>query len=73
MTTSPDADPCKKFACKLQKCLNENIYQPSRCQEVIEELRICCRKYSNQSTVCEGINITKPYEHKTIDFRKALK
>ncbi|XP_011150355.1 cx9C motif-containing protein 4 isoform X1 [Harpegnathos saltator] len=70
MTT---VDPCKQFACKLQKCLNDNIYQPSHCQSVIEELRICCKKHTRDSLVCDGIDITRQYQHNTIDFRKALR
>lgn len=48
--------------------LSDNIYQPSRCQEVIEELRKCCIKHSYHSTVCDGINTSKQYEHNTIDY-----
>ncbi|XP_043279299.1 cx9C motif-containing protein 4 [Venturia canescens] len=66
-------DPCKKYACKLQTCLKENVYQPSRCGAVIEELRQCCIKHSPESLVCEGIDITKPYEHHTIDISEAQK
>ncbi|XP_074102759.1 cx9C motif-containing protein 4 [Cotesia typhae] len=67
------ADPCKKYACKLQTCLKDNVYQPSRCETVIEELRQCCIKYFDKSLVCEGIDISKPYEHKTVDYKSALK
>ncbi|KAH0955401.1 hypothetical protein HN011_006339 [Eciton burchellii] len=67
-------DPCKQFACKLQTCLKDNVFQPSRCQEVIEELRQCCIKHrSIDSAVCDGINTTKPYDHMTVDYRKVLK
>ncbi|XP_025994516.1 cx9C motif-containing protein 4 isoform X2 [Solenopsis invicta] len=65
MTTT---DPCKQIACKLQKCLKDNVYQPSRCQEVLEEIRQCCLKHSSNSTVCDGINTSKPYEHNTVDY-----
>ncbi|KAK0081099.1 hypothetical protein PV325_012794 [Microctonus aethiopoides] len=61
-------DPCKKYACQLQTCLRDNVYQPSRCEAVIEELRQCCIKHSDRSLVCEGIDTTKPYEHKTVDY-----
>uniref|UniRef100_A0ABD2VW21 Cx9C motif-containing protein 4 n=1 Tax=Trichogramma kaykai TaxID=54128 RepID=A0ABD2VW21_9HYME len=70
MTTQ---DPCKKLACKLQKCLQENVYQPSRCEAVIEELRQCCIKISSKSVVCEGIDTSKPYEHKTVDYKEVMK
>ncbi|XP_015121774.1 uncharacterized protein LOC107044419 [Diachasma alloeum] len=61
-------DVCKKFACKLQTCLKENMYQPARCEVVIEELRQCCIKYSENSVVCDGIDVSKPYEHNTVDY-----
>jgi len=48
--------------------LLDNVYQPSRCQEILEEIRKCCIKHSSNSTVCDGINISKPYEHNTIDY-----
>ncbi|XP_043524121.1 cx9C motif-containing protein 4 isoform X1 [Frieseomelitta varia] len=82
MTTT---DPCKKFACKLQQCLkgtqhilinystSDNVYQPSRCEEVLEEIRQCCIKHSTISVVCDGIDTSKPYEHNTVDYRKAQK
>jgi len=46
----------------------DNVFQPSRCQEVIEELRKCCLKHSSISTVCDGINTSKPYKHNTVDY-----
>ncbi|CAK9804481.1 Cx9C motif-containing protein 4 [Anthophora quadrimaculata] len=63
-----EADPCKKFACKLQQCLKDNVYQPSRCEAVIEQIRQCCIIHSAVSTVCDGIDISKPYEHNTVDY-----
>ncbi|KAL6436921.1 hypothetical protein ACFW04_004931 [Cataglyphis niger] len=65
MTT---VDPCKQLACKLQKCLKDNVYQPSRCQEILEEIRKCCIKHSSISTVCDGIDTSKRYEHNTVDY-----
>ncbi|XP_015605674.1 cx9C motif-containing protein 4 [Cephus cinctus] len=67
------ADPCKPLACKLQKCLQDNVYQPSRCESVIEEIRQCCIKNSSRSLVCDGIDTTKPYQHNTIDPATAIK
>ncbi|XP_076177279.1 uncharacterized protein LOC143151740 isoform X3 [Ptiloglossa arizonensis] len=52
-------DPCKKFACKLQQCLNE--------------IRRCCIVHKSVSKVCEGIDTSKKYEHKTVDYRTAQK
>ncbi|PBC34366.1 mature T-cell proliferation 1 neighbor protein [Apis cerana cerana] len=50
MTTT---DPCKKFACKLQQCLKDNVYQPSRCEKVLEEIRQCCIIHFASSIVCD--------------------
>lgn len=46
----------------------DNVYQPSRCEYVIEELRQCCIKHSAISLVCDGIDTSKPYEHNTVDY-----
>ncbi|XP_014206557.1 cx9C motif-containing protein 4 isoform X2 [Copidosoma floridanum] len=65
MSTVKSADPCKIFA--------YNVYQPSKCEDVIEELRKCCIKHSSISLVCEGIDTSKPYEHNTVDYKETLK
>ncbi|XP_011497300.1 PREDICTED: cx9C motif-containing protein 4 [Ceratosolen solmsi marchali] len=65
-------DPCKKYACKLQKCLQDNVYQPAKCESVIEELRKCCIKSNPDSSVCSGIDTSKPYDHNTVDYKEAL-
>lgn len=41
----------------IQKCLNDNNYQESACEEVLELMRECCRKYKDKSVCCEGIDI----------------
>ena len=46
---------------------SDNVFQPSRCQDVLEQIRKCCMKHSD-SAVCDGINILKPYEHNTVDY-----
>lgn len=52
--------------------LLDNVYQPSRCQEIIEEIRKCCLKHSSISTVCDGINTSKRYEHNTVDYVSSI-
>lgn len=47
--------------------ISDNVYQPSRCEKVIEELRQCCI-INSESLVCEGIDKSKPYEHNTVDY-----
>lgn len=49
-------------------CILDNVFQPSRCQEVLDEIRKCCLKHSSVSTVCDGIDTSKRYEHNTIDY-----
>jgi hypothetical protein len=56
----PKKDPCKVFACRIQKCLEDNKFQESACQHAIEDLRNCCRKWKGQSVVCDGIKIDPP-------------
>ncbi|XP_076394219.1 uncharacterized protein LOC100881490 isoform X1 [Megachile rotundata] len=48
----------------------DNVYQPSRCESVIEEIRKCCMVHAAVSIVCDGIDTSKPYEHNTVDYRK---
>ncbi|XP_075987546.1 cx9C motif-containing protein 4 [Anticarsia gemmatalis] len=50
-------DPCKKFACELQRCLVEKNYQEVRCKEVFEAMRQCCLKHKPISLVCEGYDL----------------
>lgn len=35
----------------------DNNFQESACEEVIELMRECCRKFKGQSICCEGIDI----------------
>ncbi|XP_075211344.1 cx9C motif-containing protein 4 isoform X2 [Lycorma delicatula] len=50
-------DPCKRFACDIQKCLKENSFQEERCVKWIEYLRECCVKWKADSISCSGIDI----------------
>ncbi|KAM3968819.1 cx9C motif-containing protein 4-like [Aphomia sociella] len=50
-------DPCKRFACEIQKCLIENNFQEVRCERVFEAMRQCCIKYKTSSFVCEGYDL----------------
>lgn len=56
-------DPCKRFACDIQKCLNANNFQEERCVKYIEYLRDCCVRFKAVSTSCSGIDI-EPKEPK---------
>uniref|UniRef100_A0A914V523 Cx9C motif-containing protein 4 n=1 Tax=Plectus sambesii TaxID=2011161 RepID=A0A914V523_9BILA len=48
------ADPCMKFACQLQDCLQKKRYQESECADVKEKLLDCCRAHLDESRVCDG-------------------
>lgn len=37
-------DPCKKFACEWQYCLQKNNYKEEKCAHLIEKLKECCRQ-----------------------------
>lgn len=51
----PSDDPCQKFACKLQDCLEAKGYDERQCQKAIEALKNCCLKFREKSeTVCDG-------------------
>ncbi|KAK9885834.1 hypothetical protein WA026_013705 [Henosepilachna vigintioctopunctata] len=52
----PKKDPCKPFACNIQKCLTENNFQESACKQAIEDMRLCCVKWGSASFVCGGID-----------------
>lgn len=54
-------DRCKKEACRIQACLNENNYQEDKCLEVLEQMRICCLKWHKESLCCSGIDLEHPY------------
>ena len=62
---SKKTDPCQKFACELQVCLQKNNYQESKCQEAIQRLVKCCQIWKEESfKVCSGIDYE---DHKTSD------
>nr|XP_038953321.1 cx9C motif-containing protein 4 isoform X1 [Rattus norvegicus] len=51
----PRKDPCQKYACELQKCLQANNYSESRCQAALQELPRCCARFpKGVSPVCAG-------------------
>ncbi|XP_076096856.1 cx9C motif-containing protein 4-like [Mytilus galloprovincialis] len=49
-------DPCQKYACKIQDCLQANNYKMESCKNVIEQLVQCCRKLKDpaSSPPCSG-------------------
>ncbi|XP_053129547.1 cx9C motif-containing protein 4 [Hemicordylus capensis] len=54
----PQKDPCQKFACEIQKCLQANNYLESKCEAVIQEMRRCCARYpKGHSTSCSGFEL----------------
>ena len=49
-------DPCQKYACELQVCLQKNNYQENKCQEAITRLVKCCHIWRQESfKVCAGV------------------
>ena len=47
-------DPCLKFACRLQTCLDRKGYDDQKCLKEIGDIRECCESYWRDSIVCEG-------------------
>lgn len=37
-------DPCKKYACRLQTCLQKFDYNQTKCQDIIDKLTQCCKQ-----------------------------
>ncbi|XP_074864284.1 cx9C motif-containing protein 4 [Carettochelys insculpta] len=48
----PQKDPCQKQACEIQKCLQANNYQETRCEAAFQEMRRCCARYPKGTSVC---------------------
>ena len=48
----PSKDPCLKYACKIQVCLEKNKYQESKCQFEINNILKCCQRYEHLNLVC---------------------
>uniref|UniRef100_UPI00358F84B7 cx9C motif-containing protein 4 isoform X4 n=1 Tax=Myxine glutinosa TaxID=7769 RepID=UPI00358F84B7 len=57
---STKRDPCKKQACAIQKCLQENNFQQDRCGRAINEMIRCCAKLSQPSICCSGFRRELP-------------
>ena len=55
-------DPCLKYACRLQTCLDRKGYDDQKCLNEIQDIRECCEYSWRDSTVCEGfLNDLKSY------------
>ena len=51
----PKTHPCRKAACRIQLCLQENIYQQEKCEEVIQKMIKCCHEMNVMDSVqCSG-------------------
>lgn len=48
-------DPCKRYACDIQKCLQGNNYNEDACTVAIDRLTSCCERFDFTPLVCEGI------------------
>ena len=51
----PTIEPCKKYACAIQKCLESNNYNQDKCEYAIEAMRKCCANLTTYSYICEGM------------------
>ncbi|ESO83794.1 hypothetical protein LOTGIDRAFT_132754 [Lottia gigantea] len=59
----PKTDPCQKQACAIQKCLQANNYQESKCESVLEDMKKCCEKFGKLSGCCDGIKYEKSHKN----------
>ncbi|CAB4480929.1 cx9C motif-containing protein 4 [Rhizophagus irregularis DAOM 181602=DAOM 197198] len=53
-----NTQPCLREACQIQTCLQNNNFQESRCQKVINELFNCCEellKSGGESPSCSSL------------------
>jgi len=48
-------DPCLRYACEIQKCLQGNDYNEDRCVVAIQRLSDCCKRFNYTPLCCEGI------------------
>ncbi|CAL9693130.1 unnamed protein product [Knipowitschia caucasica] len=53
-------DPCQKQACEIQKCLQANKYLENMCEDVIREMRRCCKVHAENSICCSGFKSPAP-------------
>ncbi|KAK7580324.1 hypothetical protein V9T40_000953 [Parthenolecanium corni] len=56
---SPPDNPCKKYACMIQKCLKENNFRDDKCLHFIELLENCCAEQTERTVSCPDINPSK--------------
>ncbi len=60
-----ERDPCLKFACEMQKCLQNADYNETKCISVLMKLKKCCHNYYGYGTsrvmspTCSGFIQTK--------------
>lgn len=47
-------DPCLKYACELQKCLQANDYKEELCTKIMEDMLTCCEKWKEKAECCLG-------------------
>ncbi|XP_060612301.1 cx9C motif-containing protein 4 [Anolis sagrei] len=59
-------DPCQKYACEIQKCLQANNYVESKCEAAIQEMRKCCVRYpKGRSISCSGFESEEKEKQKS--------
>jgi hypothetical protein len=53
-------DPCKRFACSLQDCLQKFNYNENKCADVIDKLRLCCLDNYGAGSISKHNNVISP-------------
>jgi hypothetical protein len=47
-------DVCKPYSCKIDKCMRETGFKEWRCQQQLNDMIDCCRKWREEAFSCEG-------------------
>ncbi|XP_077987444.1 cx9C motif-containing protein 4-like [Glandiceps talaboti] len=45
-------EPCKKYACEIQRCLKAHKYNETACRDVIRQMAKCCEKFGTEDSDC---------------------
>ena len=65
-------EPCKKYACLIQRCLEVNNYDAKSCSDSIDALRRCCEGIRHNSTHCSTYLPGPAYSNTVADQPNAL-
>jgi hypothetical protein len=47
-TTTKQNDPCHKYACDIQTCLQNNNYSQEKCTHIVQIYNDCVKQYAQK-------------------------